>query len=390
MPHVLNYGMGVDSTAILLRWLFEPGSRPFANLEQLIVLTAQTGDEFSSTRALVEAHILPLLRKFQIRFVQVAKHGPLERDGYTVLSDTSEPLELHTDGDYRLSDHLHEVGTVPLYSGPHTCAMKWKGFVIDSWLRDHLGAAKFGPYLGYSADEVKRAAKCEEYKSRGNEYRFPLIEWGWTRQDCIAYIQEKLGVIWQKSCCTFCPYIAREVSVARYLAEPEAAAEALFAEEIALALNPRMQLFAYGRAADVIAASGNLTAIAAFTKRLSTMPWAIYRVERTWERKIGTESGKPFTRVDRRLTRVAEGSRAEMECALQAIAHEHGLQVEASPEALRVYNHRRVEGTYPTCEGFWVVCPAVVHDKVRNGKEFQRKWDELTGAVEQLVLEIAA
>lgn len=35
---VMSYGMGVDSTAILLRWLTDPSSRDFA-LSDLIVIT---------------------------------------------------------------------------------------------------------------------------------------------------------------------------------------------------------------------------------------------------------------------------------------------------------------------------------------------------------------
>jgi transposase len=41
--------MGVDSTALLLRWLHDPDSRDF-DLDQLIVITAMTGDEFPDTR----------------------------------------------------------------------------------------------------------------------------------------------------------------------------------------------------------------------------------------------------------------------------------------------------------------------------------------------------
>ena len=55
-PHVLNYGMGVDSTAILLRWLNMADQERGFPLKNLIVLTAQTGDEFESTKDLVETH----------------------------------------------------------------------------------------------------------------------------------------------------------------------------------------------------------------------------------------------------------------------------------------------------------------------------------------------
>ena len=37
MIHILNYGMGVESTAILLRWMLEPCSRDF-ELSDLLVL----------------------------------------------------------------------------------------------------------------------------------------------------------------------------------------------------------------------------------------------------------------------------------------------------------------------------------------------------------------
>lgn len=42
MQTVLSYGMGVESTAILVRWLEEASIRPCA-LEELTVTTACTG-----------------------------------------------------------------------------------------------------------------------------------------------------------------------------------------------------------------------------------------------------------------------------------------------------------------------------------------------------------
>src|SRR5688572_10191624 len=113
--------MGVDSTALLLRWLHEPPSRGFG-LPQLVCLTAQTGDEFDSTRELVEAHVLPLLRRFRVRYVQVARAGPLEEDGVAVLDDSRAPRRLCAAGAYRLSQELLSAGTVPqVASGSRRC-----------------------------------------------------------------------------------------------------------------------------------------------------------------------------------------------------------------------------------------------------------------------------
>lgn len=80
MRTILSWGIGVESTAILVRWLLEPETRP-CPLDQLLVLTAQTGDEYEDTRTLCEQHILPLLRKHGVRFVEVARRGHLEKDG---------------------------------------------------------------------------------------------------------------------------------------------------------------------------------------------------------------------------------------------------------------------------------------------------------------------
>lgn len=71
---ILSYGMGVDSTAILLRWMAEPETCP-CDLKDLVVITSMVGDEFESTRRLLVKHILPRLRKHGIRFIQVARGG---------------------------------------------------------------------------------------------------------------------------------------------------------------------------------------------------------------------------------------------------------------------------------------------------------------------------
>ena len=45
---ILSYGMGVESTGILVRWILEPATRDF-ELSELIVVTAQTGQEFPTS-----------------------------------------------------------------------------------------------------------------------------------------------------------------------------------------------------------------------------------------------------------------------------------------------------------------------------------------------------
>src|SRR5689334_2406022 len=96
----LSWGMGVESNAILVKWLTDPTSRDFS-LEQLTVITAQTGDEHIDTKTYCETHILPLLRNNQIRLVQVARAGRFEEDGIEVLDDSRNPQTVYIDGAYK-------------------------------------------------------------------------------------------------------------------------------------------------------------------------------------------------------------------------------------------------------------------------------------------------
>lgn len=90
---VMSYGMGVDSTAILLRWLTDPTSRDF-DLRDLVVITAHTGDEFDQTLRDVEEIVLPQLRRHGIRFVQVGRtqrKTTVSGEGVAVLDDSTVP-----------------------------------------------------------------------------------------------------------------------------------------------------------------------------------------------------------------------------------------------------------------------------------------------------------
>ena len=237
--------MGVESQAILERWVAEPESRPFVTWDQLIVVTAQVGEEHKKdTIRDCEARMLPLLREHNVRFVEVARRGFHEEDGIVVLQDTRQPMKMHPDGCYSLSSYLLRSGTVPQFGGEHRCAMKFKAFVIETWLAlefQHLDLkVPVHHVFGYNADETTRTAKSEYHIARHNADRdierpktplmvfgfnseeigrversmlydgpnrvgnYPLDEWAWPRQKCIDYIQEKSGIVWRKSACSFC------------------------------------------------------------------------------------------------------------------------------------------------------------------------------------------
>lgn len=379
--HILNWGMGVESTAILLRWIFEPETRPFEDWSQLIICVAQTGDEFPETKHLCETYILPLLRQLRVRLVQVGKAGPYRGDGYVVLSDTREPYEMHIRDEriHSLSSNMLMDGWSQRVGRPHICAVRWKGEVLDYWIADNIFEA-FGPYLGYNSEETGRMKDAQDYGCRGNEFLFPLIMWGWTRERCAQYIFEKLGVHWHRSCCVFCPFQRKEVAIMHYSANQEAAAYALWVEFNAMAMNPRMILFAR-HSARSICEEGNLhQAIARFEEMCDETRWAMYRVRRIY-RKVGAKG----TTVNsaRNVETLAVGTRAEMEERVLELAQAGNYPV-VRDSHLRCYSHIRDDENkvYPAIEGFWVASPNLIRDKCHL-KTFDLDWRKLVQTLSQ-------
>ena len=67
-------------------------------------------------------------------------------------------------------------------------------------------------YIGYDADETRRRENARAYDLRDKKYCkvYPLMEWGWTRADCIAAIQRAGLPVPGKSSCFFCPSMKKQ------------------------------------------------------------------------------------------------------------------------------------------------------------------------------------
>lgn len=365
---VLNLGMGVESCAMLVRWLLEPETRWFP-LRKLIVLTAQVGAESKRTRWYMEYVIYPLLRRFCVRTVQVARAGPRSSDGIVVLDDTRRPTTCHTEGRYTLQDELLSNGTVPQYaSGKRRCSLKYKGEVLDRWLDRTLGRRHFTQVMGFNAEEQERIQRDHSYSTRSRAVRHPLAEWGWNRQRCEDFLLKATGVAGSKSACSYCPFSGgREHLLERFRDDPEEAALALLVEFVSVALNPRMTLFKNRSLQSVIEADGNEIALAHFLQTLQDQPWALYEVRRVFY--------APGV-ADRKVEAVSTGSYADMVAALGQRAAEQLVPatVEADGPFRRVYLRRRPESgeSYPQVEHLLTVAPATVQDKSR--KRFSAAW----------------
>lgn len=370
MTVVLSYGMGVDSTAILLHWLTNPQSRDF-DLSELVVITAMTGDEFTETGQLVEDHIIPLLNSAGVRFVQVARGGARVEDGVVVLSDSVFTRALHLDGVYKLSDELIAAGTVPqVASGRRLCSIKQKGVPLDTWLADNI-VGPFRHVMGFNADELRRVTRDSSYSTEVRHSEYPLVDWGWGRDDCVDFIESVLGLgrPWPKSCCTFCPF-AQDNHLSRYADDPQSAVEAMMLEHVSMALNPRMTLFSSKSVIELVA--GALPEAAdLFYEYVASTEHALYDIRRVFHarRTDPTKKGS----ANRSVRVVERGAPVLLHRRLRELAIELGGDDPSIEHGvLRSWINRADTDRYPTVERFLVVAPSGVEDKQQPS--FEKWW----------------
>lgn len=100
---------------------------------------------------------------------------------------------------------------------PRQCTKEYKTEVIGKVIRQRLLRLepKRSPrgviihqYFGISRDESRRAVKIQKHVQARKSYRahFPLLELGWTRQDCDRFNQTRVPHEVPRSACVFCPY----------------------------------------------------------------------------------------------------------------------------------------------------------------------------------------
>lgn len=384
LPVVLSYGMGVDSTVLLVEWLTNPNSRDF-DLRDLTVITAQVGDEFKDTKRLVEKYLFPLMRKHRIRFIQVARlelPGAVRRGAkrglpaYEVLDDTRSPRRLYIEGGHhKISDEFVLAGTVPQWSEAQLdqknkrrgrlCTFHWKGEPLDALIEDLTGGQKFRHVIGFNRDELSRVKRDQSYSGVDRKSEYPLVEWGWGRIYCEQYLKERFKERWTKSCCTFCPFVSAPSMpehLQRWERQPRSCAEALLMEYTALALNPTQTLYPRKRALHVVEEAGLRKCLGAYARLMREASWALYRVRRAWR----TDGG-----AKRATDTLASNGRAGMERRLRAAAKRAGKSVQVDEDHSRVVLKRRPT-RFPGKEEMLAVAPAGVEEKRTPG--FDKWW----------------
>lgn len=194
---VFSFGGGVQSSAIYLMLIHEP-KRLFEIMNELPnkVYFADTGAELKSTYACLE-HMLTLQSSlFQIETVN---NGSILEG---IFADTGNPKV-----SYPFFIKNGQTGKVGM--SRRMCTSEYKIKAVQKATRKafNLTGLKLrdkcvSMWLGISIDEIERV---KDSPDRWVQHRYPLIELGMSRQDCIDYCGQ---YDWTpvKSRCYFCPY----------------------------------------------------------------------------------------------------------------------------------------------------------------------------------------
>lgn len=191
-PVVAAWGMGVDSTAMIIEWV----ARGFP-LD--LVLAADTGSERPETY-----EYLPIFRRWLDRCGiehHVVRYIPQRFKNWPPY--------------YTLIENCLTNGTLPSISfgRNHTCSQKWKiepqNRFVEAWepaKEAWTAGNKVVKLIGYdcSPADSRRYAHREGHVDPRYDYRYPLREWGWTREDCIRRIRREGFPIPHKSACIMC------------------------------------------------------------------------------------------------------------------------------------------------------------------------------------------
>jgi hypothetical protein len=190
---VVAYGMGVDSTAMLI-------GLSVLEIRPDLILFADTGGEKDETYA-----YQPIIDQF----LESAGFPPLTTVRY-VPQDFKHWPPYHT-----LEENCLTNGTLPsLAFGFKSCSLKWKAApqnrFCDFWEPAVAWWAQGGRVLkaiGFdagAADQRRRnhAGSMDDPKY---QYWYPLIEWDWNRERCADVIRKAGLPLPPKSSCWFCP-----------------------------------------------------------------------------------------------------------------------------------------------------------------------------------------
>jgi len=174
---VWSCGGGVQSTAIAA--LICAGKMPKPDY----AIITDVGYEKTATFDYVEAHMIPRLAGIGLE-LQIIK-----------TTDYTDNTIIDPQGYVRIPA-FRDGAKFPTH-----CSGRWKGYVARKWMREQ-GIAKAINWIGISLDEARRA---RESTLQWVELRYPLIDMGIRREDCLWLISEHAWPRPPQTSCFICP-----------------------------------------------------------------------------------------------------------------------------------------------------------------------------------------
>jgi hypothetical protein len=216
---VLSYGGGVDSTAIALLILQEKLERPD------YIVMVDTGYEKASTWKYINEVVQPKLTQANIPITIIhtndySSNALIDRNGMVVIP-----------AHYRREDG--KIGKMRTW-----CNGGWKSKVANRWMRQR-GIQRAQQWIGFSADEERRKIVSNV---KWIEYRYPLIELGYDRNDCIYQLGQAGWPMPPRTSCYFCPQQTNRQWQELANREPEEFERAVAIERRLQAHNPNIYL----------------------------------------------------------------------------------------------------------------------------------------------------
>lgn len=221
MTTIIAYGGGTDSTAAILMMMARREPPPHA------ILNADTGGE--------QPHTYKHIEVFS-EFIQRYGWPPIQIVRRVRRDKTWKSLE---------QDCLDRGYLPSVAYGWKTCSQKYKVEPQNKWANNDptckaewKAGRKVTKVIGYNFDETKRARFGEDEKFK---FRYPLIEWGINKAQCVEIIKHVGLPLPGKSACFFCPHAKKPEIIALANKHPELALRALAIEEAGAAYSKKVK-----------------------------------------------------------------------------------------------------------------------------------------------------
>lgn len=186
MQYIFSCGGGVQSTACLV--LAAQGTIPYRTF---VFANVGGNAENPATIKYVSEILIPFAASSGIEWVEVCKKS---KDG--------KPVDLY--------GYLHRpVRSIDIpvrmsngAPGNRNCTVEFKIKPVAKWIKKNAPGCTLGK--GISTDEPHRATPARD--TDGYSCAYPLIELGYSRQDCLDLVRRAGLPQPPKSSCWFCPY----------------------------------------------------------------------------------------------------------------------------------------------------------------------------------------